>query len=867
MSYRNLTYHPREEMMRLYTWDENGNRITVDHTYHPYLYVEASNDKQSTATSLFKTPLKKLTFKSQYERSKFIKDNNITRVFENLPYYQQFLVDRFWKENETSDFSKFPIKMLLLDIETYSPNGFPDAQKANDTINVITIYDSLTKKFTTWGLKSFDIEISNFEAKQDLTYVHCKTERELLTGFLNYIESDYPDILSGWNSEFFDLPYIINRCANILGEDEMKRISPVRNVYSRTVRGKFGIEQIRWYVDGVALLDYLDIYKRFTPERESYKLDYIGEIEEVGNKVKIENTDLVGLADTNWNKFVDYNVQDVRLLVKLEEKLQYLGLIRMLAYMGLTTFEGAMGSLGVINGAMAVKGRYRDQIIPTFIRNDPDSTNPGAYVGEPKHGFQKYVFSFDATSLYPSVMISLNLSPETKIGKITNIDENGYTILLTNGKTKTVTKPIFDKFVKDHEITTTKANVLFTQKEKGIVPEIVDYYFAKRNELKKEYISRKKYLASIDQSDPEYKTVSAEVQRLGTKQLTVKIFINSIYGYFGNKQAPIGDDDIASSITLTGQAVIKQSNSIITNFISQKTGISIDDLSKDTPVIYNDTDSSYISIRHLIDKLQIPFTDNKGNVSKQVYELESELVDFLNKSIKSWGLSELNSKDCRFSFKRECIGDVGIFLQKKRYVLHVLDEEGVKKAKTKYVGVEVVRTSTPTSLKPLLKEVIEIMMSTQDYSKANQALKRVYDVFKTLPIESVAKVMGIKNYEEYASKCKDFTVCKGMPIHCKAAYFYNLMIDREKLDKIYEKISSGDKVRFFYVQKPNTFGIDAIAFKYSWPKELNKYFKIDYDKVFEKMVFSPIEHIYESVGWKAHIPNKAVQTDLFSLLS
>lgn len=861
MSYRSITYHPKEEMIRLYTWDENGNRITVDHTFHPYLYVEVPASRQGTAVSIFKTPLKKLTFKTQYDRSKFIKDNGITRVFENLPYTQQFLIDRFWQVNETADFSKHPIKMVLLDIETYSPDGFPDIARANHPINVITIYDSITKKFITWGLKPYT------SVMEDHTYVYCETEHQLLDTFLGYIESDYPDILSGWNSEFFDLPYIINRCKNILGEDGAKRLSPVKNVYSRDILGKFGRPQTRWYVDGVSLLDYLDIYKRFSPERESYKLDYIGEVEEVGSKIKFENTDLVGLADKDWGKFVEYNVQDVRLLVKLEEKLQYLGLVRMLAYVGLTTFEAAMGSLSVINGAMAVRSRFRNQIIPTFIRNDPDNTNPGAYVAEPKQGFQKYIFSFDATSLYPSVMISLNLSPETKIGKITNVEDNKYTIQLTNGKSKTVTKPIYEKFLKDHEIAITKANVLFTQKEKGIVPEIVDYYFAKRNEFKKEYISRKKYLATLDPTHPEYKAVSAEVQRLGTKQLTVKIFINSVYGYFGNKQAPIGDDDIASSITLTGQAVIKQSNHIITDFISQKTGIPITDLEKDTPVIYNDTDSSYISIRHLVDKLKIPFTDKTGNVSKDVYEIETELVSFLNKQIKTWGLSELNSKDCRFSFKRECIGDVGVFLQKKRYVLHVLDEEGVKKAKTKYVGVEVVRTSIPTALKPLLKDIIEIMLSTQDYNKTNTALKRIYDTFKTLPIESVATVMGMKNYEKYAAQCDGFTTCKGMPIHCKAAYFYNKIIQRDKLDKVYEGISSGDKVRFFYVQKPNQFGVDAIAFKYSWPKELSKYFKLDYDKVFEKAVFAPIERMYTAVGWRAYVPNKAVQTDLFSLLS
>lgn len=861
MSYRNVTYHPREELIRLFTWDENGNRIVVDHTYHPYLYVEATPNQKTDGVSIYKTPVRKISFQNQYERYKYIKDNELRRVFENLPCQQQFLVDRFWQVNETKEFAQHPIKMILLDIETYSPNGFPNQQEAKDTINVITIYDSLSREFITWGLNPYTSK------SQKHKYISCKTEKELLLGFIKYMESDYPDILSGWNSEFFDIPYIINRCNRVLGEDDTKRLSPVGNVYNRTIRGEFGKEQIRWYIDGISLLDYLDIYSRFAPERESYKLDYIGEIELEERKVSVPGMDLVALADKNWEKFIDYNIQDVNILVKLEDKLQYLDLIRMLAYVGLTTFEAAMGSLSIINGAIAVKGRYRNEIIPTFIRNDPDKTNPGAYVGEPKPGFQKYVFSFDANSLYPNVMISLNLSPETKIGKLESIENGEVTLRLVNGKVKVIKKDLFDKFVKDQEISITKANILFTQKQKGLIPEIVDYYYHKRAEIKKEYVNCKKALAKLNKSDPNYKSMQAEEQRLGTKQLTVKILINSIYGYFGNKQAPIGDDDIAASITLTGQAVIKQSNVIITKYISDKTGIPIDELNADTPVIYNDTDSSYISIRHLIKKLNIPFVDSSGKVSKEVYDIEKELTNYLNQEIMVWGKSELLSKDCRFVFKRESIGDVGVFLQKKRYILHVLDDEGAQCSKTKYVGVEIARTSLPTTLKPLLKHIIEVMLSTQNYQETNKILSEVYDQFKKLEIEKIAKVMGLKNYEKYASECKELVPAKKMPIHCKAAYYYNYFLQKEGLNKRYEPLSSGDKVRFFYVQKPNTYGIDVIGFKYEWPKEFDKYFKIDYDKAFEKMVFAPIERIYQTVGWTARIPSKAVQTDLFALLS
>jgi len=525
-----------------------------------------------------------------------------------------------------------------------------------------------------------------------------------------------------------------------------------------------------------------------------------------------------------------------------------------------------MGALSVINGAFCIRARHRKQIIPTFIRGEDTGKNPGAYVGEPQQGFQNYVLSFDANSLYPNVMITLNLSPETKIGKILEKTDDMVVMELINGKVKEFTIPVFSKMIKDHKLTISKANIVFHQKEKGIIPEIVDYYYQKRKVFKDEYTDLKIKHAAMKKSDPDYDEIGVHAQRAGTKQLTVKILINSIYGYFGNKNAPIGDDDIASSVTLSGQAVIKQSNVIIRNFIKLKTGLSDEDLKKKDPIIYNDTDSSYASIELLIKHLGINFKNEKGEVHEDIYKLEDELVEYLNKEIMVWGKKSFNSKDCRFMFKRECIGEVGIFLQKKRYVLNILDDEGAKINKTKYTGVEVVRTTLPNSLKPHMKNVIETMLSTQDYQQTNEAMKVVYDKFKELGVNEIASVMGIKGYEKYASQCEGMTTVKGMPIHCKASYFYNKLLKANKLSKKYETIGSGDKVRFFYVKKPNKYNIECIAFKYEWPEEFNKFFKPDYDKIFEKLIFQPIERFYTAVNWKCYLPNQAVQCDLFSLL-
>ena len=806
--YRNVVYEPSLEQMRLFTWDEDGKRIEVVQSYNPYLYIEPKDKRHSNATSIFKSPLRKVTFKRESERRQFIRNNQIN---------------------------------------------------ANHPINVITVHDNLENKFYTWGTKEY-----TGKGKKNVKYTYCETERVLFSKFLDYLENDYPDILSGWNSEFFDIPYIVKRCERIMGEEQMKRLSPVKNVYFRSLHGR---QQIRWYIEGVALLDYLDIYKKFAPLRQSYKLDAIGEQELGERKLEFEGMDLATLSDKDWNKFIDYNIQDVNLLVRLEEKLQYLGLIRMLAYVGCVTFDAAMGALSVINGAFCTQARHKQQIIPTFIRGEDTGKNPGAYVSEPQQGFQNYILSFDANSLYPNVMISLNMSPETKVGKILEKTDNQVVMEMVNGKVKEFTIPKFIKMIKEYKLTVSKANIVFHQQEKGIIPEILDYYYSKRLVIKDEYVELKKKHAVMKKGDPDYNQIGVDVQRLGTKQLTVKILINSIYGYFGNKNAPVGDDDIASSVTLTGQAVIKQSNIIIRNYIKNKTGLSDKEMKANDPIIYNDTDSSYASIELLIKHLGLTFKNEKGEVHDDIYKMEIELVKYLNDEIITWGKKTFNSKDCRFLFKRECIGEVGIFLQKKRYVMNILDDEGAKVVKTKYTGVEVVRTTLPNSLKPYMKNVIQIMLKTQDYQKTNEAMAEVYEKFKSLPITEIATVMGIRGYEKYAGQCNGMKTVKGMPIHCKAAYFYNKMLKLHKLDKKYESIASGDKVRYFYIKKPNRYNIDAIAYKYEWPKEFNEYFKPNYDKIYEKLIFTPLERFYNAVNWKCYLPNQAVQCDLFSILA
>jgi len=1263
--YRNCVYDSREKIVHLYTWDENGERVKVEKPFYPYLYLE---DSKGQFTSIYGTKLRKKIFKNSYERNQFIKESGTRRLFENIPATQQFLIDEFWTTHEDKTFFDNPLRIWFLDIETYSPNGFPDVDNPQDPINIISFYDSLDKKIYSFGLNPYTGN------NKKVTYVHCKSEKDLFLKFIEHIEKDYPDVMSGWNcveknqhvwledrivpihklsnnfenkplkkygkhinmfmytgikdeyklknehgsyvlssldhrfivntvekgkyknfntltkeveelkveeiiekqkthhvyvkkvlnknnnkdltykefikmvpklseyvvnqgndiitynftktkakkSDFninindaisvdicallgfiftdgthdgevfrisnkhqnvtehytdifnkehnkqlilstqsitkfnnntfesftkqfmlnnklgilrgliydddnkkkvnveilsmlsydqfmsflsgmidgdgwiddtgicicnydcvkhnfiydlgellswngmictiprdtyiripnnninkrhinnlnivhkercdkisrmgfrdiksttsknirwlpgdgeylvrllpvertgrqvemcdistqdhvflcngilthncdgFDIPYILNRGEAIIGDD-IKKISPLETIRKRTFMGQYGREEVKYHIDGISLVDYIEIYKKFTMvKRESYKLDSIGEIELNQNKLDYGDTTLDKLADSDWNTFVDYNIHDVQLLVNLEEKLKYIELLRMLACTGLTTLEGALGTLGVITGALCCQARGNNEVIATFERGWSQGQNPGAYVAEPKRGFSDNVVSFDANSLYPNIMITLNASPETKVGRVT-IEENVVNVRTLSGKSYNLQKDKFLQWIKTENYTLSKAGILFTQKKRGILPEFVDRYYNMRVSVRKELHNKKELLEELKRnngSKEEINKLKVEVSNLHIKQHTIKILINSAYGYTGNKRAALGDDDIASSITLTGQAVIKQSNKIIKNYIKTHIPDCPEELIEDS-VVYNDTDSVYTSLKAFENKL-FNFKDSDGNITSKVYEVVQDIEDTLNSEIKKWGKAALNSQDCRLVFKREAICDVGLFLQKKRYVLHVLDDEGIKTDKFKYAGVEVVRTTMPNSIKPYAKRVIEIMLKTKSLEETTKALNVVYDEFCKLGPEEIAFVMGINNYEHYANICSDFTIGKKVPHNVKSAYYYNIVIDKLNLTHKYEKLGSGDKVRYLYIDKRNKFGIDRIGFKYSYPKEFEELFTIDYNKIFEKIMFQSIERFYEAVKWTVRKPWEAVMTELSDIFS
>ena len=852
--YRNVYYSSREGIVHLFTWDENGERIVKKAPFKPYFYIETNLDK-TDALSIFNTKLKKKEFRNSFERNKAAQDGAIKRLYHNIQVEQQYLIDTFKDEYSKPEFTKNPLKVCFLDIEVFSPDEFPEAKDAKHPINLITIYDNLSQTFYTWGNKPYT------PSRANVVYTQCSSEHNLLSKFLEFWENGYfPDILSGWNTDFFDFPYLINRITNLLGEDAAKRLSPLKSLWCR--KGIFvkGQELDRWYIHGISAMDYLEVYKGFARGLlESYALNFVAQHELGEGKLAINATNLATLSESDWQNFVDYNIQDVDLLVRMENKLQFFKIIRMLAYKGLTSFESALGKVSIVTGCVALEASRHGMVIPTFVEGPIRNEIEGGYVRDPERGLKTSIVSYDANSLYPNTIITLNISPETKVGKIAAKNSDTTSLILTSGKEYTLPNEKFEQFVVNEKLAISKAGVLYTQKKKGVVPSLIDGLYSERVANKNQYVDLKKKLSKLTPDTDEYRICKASMERADTIQYVIKILLNSIYGVFANKFSPICDSDHAGSITLTGQSVVKQASVILDEYARSRHGVGT------SLTIYGDTDSTHITIQPIVDKLKLKLFDKNKVTSAGLDLIDKEMGTYLNDEIKKWSASEFRSIDPRYFFKRESICDVGVYLQKKRYIIHVLNDEGADINKFKYVGVEIARSTTPKKAKELIKKVIETSLVMQDQNNANKLYKEVYEKFKSLGVDDIAIRGGLSDLEKHEVKAEGFKIAKGTPNHVKGAIWYNQLLKHRNLETKYERITSGGKVKKIYIA-PNKYNIDTLCYPVSFPPEFND-FQVDYQEMFDTLIKPPILAVYEAVGWRLPDANNETQTDLFDLFS
>ena len=807
----------------------NGVRKHARVKYQPTVFMPSENpSKYKNLQGRYVKPFQPGTMRDSMEFFRKYDGLANMNIFGNANYIHQFISDHF-RDNCPWDKSK--VNISTIDIEVESDKGFPDPKIAARIITAITMKNNLDNVYYVWAMGNWnhkDSEVTLGE-KETVHYVKCLNEQDLLKKFLKHWVINYPDIITGWNSRLFDMTYIVNRVQKILGERAMKTLSPWGLVSRGEIVIGGGIHHF-YNVTGIQQLDYLDVFRKYGytyGNQESYKLDHIANV--ILGERKLDYSEygsLMTLYKENHQKFIDYNIRDVQVVDRIEEKTGLLELAMTVAYKSLTNLSDCFGSVQMWDSILYNEMRRRNLVVPPKKKMDKERQIEGAFVKDPIIGMHDWVMSFDLNSLYPHIIMQYNMSPETIVDK----QVNGVTVdRLLEG----------DEFKVDPDLSMCATGQYFVKNTKGIIPELIQSFYDERVGYKKEMIKAKQEI----QKNGKTKALEKKIATLGNKELAIKILMNSLYGALSNEYFRYYDMRMAEGITITGQYTIRSAEKAINEYLNKHLKTNNVDY-----VIAIDTDSLYINFGPLVQKVfGDKLTREKGlkflnNLATKELEplLEETYLDIREK---------MNCKDQKMVMKREVIADKGIWTGKKHYTLNVLDSEGVtfKEPELKIMGIEAVRSSTPASIRTLIKDTIKVIMDHGEIS-TQQFIEDARKSFYKLAPEDAAFPRGVANLNKYKDSATIYR--KSTPIQVRAALMYNHTLVQLGLDKKYDKIFSGDKIKFVYLKLPNRVRENVIAFITTLPEEFKVKHEIDYEKQFEKGYLEPMRSIIECVGWK-----------------
>jgi len=755
-------------------------------------------------------------------------------IFGNNRYEYAYIADTFgddilWDVNK--------ICIAYLDIEVGSENGFPEPRNANEEITAITI--KLKGNYFVFGISDYS------KHRDDVHYAKCRDECDLIRRFLDFWTRFYPDVVTGWNIETFDIPYLANRITKLFGESEAKKLSPWDRISKRdaTIYNR----EVQFYdISGVSILDYIQLYRKFTySQQESYRLDNIAHVE-LGER-KIDYTEfetLHQLYKYDYQKFIEYNIRDVELVEKLEDKMKLIELALTLAYDNKVNYDDVFTQVRMWDSIVYNHLLKKKIVIPQMKKGDKKCAYEGAYVKEPILGMHEWVASFDLNSLYPHLIMQYNISMETLI------EPTKFTIEMRNlVQSSTVNvdallnKKIRTDFLKNVDATVTPNGQFFKTSKQGLMPEIMDSMYKDRTRYKKLALEAKKKIETVldDKNQVEY--LEKQVARYNNLQLAKKVTLNSAYGALGNQYFRFFDTRIAEAITTSGQLSIR--------WIEKKINEYMNDLLKTKNadyVIASDTDSIYLNLGPIVNKFFSGETDTKKIVKFMNNICEQKIQPFIDESYEE--LKEYtNAYSQRMEMKRESLADKAIWTAKKRYILNVYDSEGVAyaKPKLKIMGLEAVKSSTPAACRAKIKEAINIIM-TQTEEDLHKFIENFRKEFSALPVEDISFPRSVNGIKEYSDSVHIFK--KGTPIHVKGALVYNYFLENLKLTKRYQLIKEGEKIKFIYLKQPNKFNNNTLAFLSVIPKQLGAEQYIDYDIQFQKSFLEPLDIILSTINWQ-----------------
>ena len=812
---------------------ENGKHFMTRERFNPTLFVPSNNKtKYKTLNGEYVEEIQPGTVRDCRDFIKKYEGVENFSIYGNDRYIYQYISDKYPEEEIKFDTNK--IKISTIDIEVASENGFPDVESAAEEVLLITVQDYATKQIRTWGKGSFN------NKQQNVIYKGFDTEYELLTDFINWwmIEENCPEVVTGWNSELYDIPYLVRRIDRVLGEKLKKRMSPWGLV---TEKETFimGRKHISYDVGGITQLDYLNLYKKFTYKaQESYRLDYIASVE-LGQK-KLDHSEFDTFKDfyTNgWQKFVEYNIIDVELVDRMEDKMKLIELAITMAYDAKVNFVDVFYQVRMWDAIIYNYLKKRNIVIPPKEDSSKSEKYAGAYVKEPIPGKYDWVVSFDLNSLYPHLIMQYNISPETLL------DERHPSASVERILNEEITFEMY----KDNAVCANGA--MYRKDVRGFLPELMERIYNERKIFKKKMLQAKQ-----DYEKTPTKTLEKEIARCNNIQMARKIQLNSAYGAIGNQYFRYYKLANAEAITLSGQVSIRWIENRMNEYLNKLLQTEEVDY-----VIASDTDSIYLNLGPLVDKF---FSAKSGNKTAIVGILDKicqeKLEPFIERSYQKLA-DYVQAYDQKMQMKRENIAERGIWTAKKRYILNVWNSEGVQytEPKLKMMGIEAVKSSTPAPCRTMIKDGLKLMMNgTED--EVIEYIDKCRKEFRNLPPEQIAFPRSASDVKKYHSHADIYT--KGTPIHIRGALLFNHYIKEKKLTNKYSLITNGEKVKFLYLKKPNIIQENIISFIQDFPKELGLDRYIDYDLQFEKSFLEPFKAILDAIGWNVE---KTVNLELF----
>jgi DNA polymerase elongation subunit (family B) len=829
----------------LYRGIQNGKKVKAKVDYTPSLFLPSK--KITNFTNLEGDYLDEKKFQNIKAARDYIKQfegvSGASKIYGQTRFEYAFIADQ---HHGMVDYDFDKIAIAVIDIEVGSENGFPDPYEANEPITAICI-KFLNGQPIVFGCGAYEVQEGEI-------YIRCKDEYNLCKKFLEFWKDKYPDIVTGWNTKFFDIPYLINRFKKILGEDESKKLSPWNYITER--KAYVNNRQLTDYtLVGLSSLDYIELYKWYAPggkSQESYRLDNIAQVELGEGKLDYDEYDnLHALYRLNFQKFIEYNIRDVDLILKLEDKLKLLELAVTLAYDTKSNFEDVFAQTRMWDALTYSYLREKSIIVPPRVVKDKDSAFEGAYVKTPQVGLHDWVASFDLNSLYPHLMMQYNISPETLI------EPENYTDAMRDILSQGVS---VDRMLKK-EIDTSKLEgatitpngQFFRTDFQGFLPKMMEEMYEDRKKFKKLMLQAKQEYENETDESKKYE-IEKRIAKYNNIQLAKKVSLNSAYGALGSQYFRFYDLRMALGVTTAGQLSIRWIENKINEWMNKLLKTEKD------YVIASDTDSIYLNLGPLVENVVKTPMETIKVISIMDRICEDKIQPYIDRSYKELA-DYVNAYQQKMEMKREGLSNKGIWTAKKRYILNVYNNEGVqyKEPQMKVMGLEMIKSSTPSAIREKMKEAIQLMVNgTQD--DIHKFIDNFRKEFKTLPVEEISFPRGLNGLNTYSDSLTLYK--KGTPIHVKGAILYNHNLKQKNLTKKYPLIQEGEKVKFTYLKMPNPFKDTVISYPSRLPKEFELQQYIDYDMQFEKAFLEPIKVILDCMGWKTEKTNSI--EDFFS---